>query len=213
MHLHASDNNVFELAPVLRYSPAMTKAGALVLLSSVLLMGACGVGDDGGGGGDPDPNPNRFKCTSNFKTQGTWTEGQPVRPAEIPTGCWPVGVWTFTATIDETQPAVDITGDGVGDRCGEVAGTTAPTVDASYSFRVDRVDDPNSDGFVESYTYLGDMSTFHKVTVSEGGVGDCEGSLEMISADKKSVWVFHPAETGATIVGDGDFTLYLDPQL
>ncbi|MBS1122304.1 MAG: hypothetical protein H6Q90_4532 [Deltaproteobacteria bacterium] len=193
----------------------MTKVGSLVLLSG-MLIGACGVGDDssGGGGGDggADPNPNRYKCTAAFTTQGTWTEGQPVRPVEVPTGCWPVGTWTFTATVDDAQEVVDITGDGVGDRCGTVPGTTAPSVDASYSFRVDRVDDPASDGWVESYAYLGDMATFNKVSVSEGGVGDCEGDLELLSVDKKELWVLHPAQTGTTIVGTGEYTLYLDPQ-
>jgi len=186
----------------------MSKAGALILFST--LIGACGVGDDGPGG--PDPNPNRFQCTATFTTQGTWTEGAPVRPADVPTGCWPVGVWTFTAAIDNTQEAVDITGDGVGDRCGEVTGTSPPTLEASYSFRVDRVDDPNNDGWVESYTYLGNMTNFKGVAVTEGGVGDCEGSLQMVSPDKKELWIFHPAETGTTIVGTGEYSLYIDPQ-
>lgn len=201
-------NNRFEMASVLRYSQGMTKAGAWILFS--VMIGACGVGDDGGGG--PDVNPNRIKCTAAFTTQGTWAEGTPVRPPEIPTGCWPVGTWNFTAMVDATQEVVDVTGDGVGDRCGEVSGTQAPSVLAGYSFRVDRVDDPASDGWLESYTYLGDMATFFKLGVTEGGVGDCEGALELRSLDKKEYWIFHPAETGITIAGTGEYTLYLDPQ-
>lgn len=193
----------------------MTKAGAWIL--SFACLAACGVGDEDDLGGDP--NPNGLRCSAAFTVTGTFSPGTPARPLDPETslpidGCWPVGTWTFTAAVDTTQEVVDITGDGVGDRCGEVSGTSAPTLEASYSFRVDRTEDPASDGLVESYTYLGNAPTFHKVKVSSGGAGDCEGIMEFVSADKKQWWTFNPAlgETSNALTGTGDFTSYEDPQ-
>ena len=197
----------------------MTKAGAC-LLSTTLFFAACGVGDDSG----PNTNPNRQKCSAAFKTTGSFQAGSPARPIDPATtlpigGCWPVGVWTFTATVDPDAAVPDLNGDGVGDRCGD-SGTTPPTVEASYSFRVDRMDDPASDGLLESYTYLGSSANFFKVKVSEGGGGDCEGIMEMVSRDAKEWWTFNPnictsadcIPPSNNIAGAGDYILYLEPQ-
>jgi hypothetical protein len=220
-------------------------AGVSVLLG--LLMAACGVGDEGGGpGGDDgppieDPNPNKITCSATFKvTTGsfqlsptpTWEEAHPP-PEGTPrsaTDCWPVGTWTFSAAIDPTAPVLDINDDGKGDRCGEVTGTTAPTLAATYSFKVTRTPlidnngtptEPADDtqiGWQEGYEYLGDMATFKSVHVSEGGGAQCEGTLEMRSADKTAFWTFKPdltlpidATTG-TIEGLGEYTLYAEAQ-
>jgi hypothetical protein len=208
-------------------------AGACVLLGLLigLLTAACGVGDEGGGGddgGNPpdpiDPNPNRIQCSAAFTITGSFAPGTPARPVEVPTGCWPVGTWSFTATVDNTAEVLDITGDKKGDRCGEVAGTNAPALAPSYSFRVDRSPlnddngtpgDPSDDaiiGWSETYAYMGDMSTFLRIAVSERGGQACEGHLELISPDKKSHWELVPNQTGTTIDGIGDFTLFMDPQ-
>jgi hypothetical protein len=212
----------------------MWKAGALI--TTTLLFGACGVGDPDDPGG-ADVNPNRLKCSAAIKTTGTFMESttnpRPVDvdgPDGIPGnaddgttkigGCWPVGVWTFSATVDDTIDVVDITGDGNGDRCGEVAGTSAPTLEASYSFRVDRNEDPESDGLLESYAYLGSSADFFSVKVTEGGGGDCEGIMEFKSADSKQWFTLKPnictstncSPASNTISGGGDFTFYLDAQ-
>jgi hypothetical protein len=206
----------------------MTKAGACLLTSVVLA--ACGVGDEGGNN-EPDPNPNRLKCSAAFTTTGSFTPGTPGRPLvdgdddplTPPTevqGCWPVGTWTFTASIDNAAVVTDITGDGNGDRCGELSGTNAPAVEASYSFRVDRTDDPDSDGLLETYTYLGSSPNFAQVKISEGGGGDCEGIMEFLSQDKREHWTFNPSictsancqPPSNNIAGVGDYIFYLDPQ-
>jgi hypothetical protein len=129
-------------------------------------------------------------------------------------------VWTFTATIDDTAEVLDITGDGNGDRCGEVANTQPPALESQYSFRVDRVEDPDSDGLIETYAYLGSSAEFFDVKISEGGGGDCEGILEFKSADSTQWWTFNPnictsancQPPSNTITGTGDFTAYLEPQ-
>ena len=214
----------------------MSKAGAFLFAS--VLLGACGVGDEGTNGPEPgDPNPNRLKCSAALRTTGTFQESttnprpnDPLGPdgeegtADDNTtklqGCWPVGTWTFTATVDDTVEVVDITGDGIGDRCGELSGTQPPTLESSYSFKVDRVDDPDSDGLLETYTYLGSSPNFFSVKISEGGGGDCEGIMEFKSSDDKQWWTLNPnictsdncAPPSNNITGSGDFTFYLDAQ-
>ncbi|MGN6108867.1 MAG: hypothetical protein ACTHU0_27420 [Kofleriaceae bacterium] len=185
----------------------MRTAGTFLVLS--LMAGACGVGEDGEPLEPIDPNPNRIACTSAFKTRGTWTAKDPLRPADSPTGCWPVGTWTFTATLDNEAEVLDIDGDGVGDRC---EGSNVPQLAASYSFVVNRMDD--GEGWVESYQYTGDTSIhqLHKVSVSEGGGGECEGEVELVSADKKGYWVLKPMQTREAIDGFGAYTKYLEPQ-
>ncbi len=213
----------------------MRNAGAY-LLASALLVGACGVGDEGTDPG-ADPNPNKLKCSAALKVSGSFTESttnpRPLDPlgpdgqlgtaddnTQKISGCWPVGMWTFTASVDPTANVVDITGDGMGDRCGEVAGTAVPTLEASYTFRVDRMEDPVNDGLVESYTYLGTSPNFFTVKVTEGGLGDCEGIMEFKSGDAKQWWTFNPEictsascnPASTSIAGAGDFTTFIDSQ-
>lgn len=203
------------------------KAGACVILS--VMLAACGVGSDAGddGGGDDGPvepttpNPLGIQCTDAFKVSGTFTPGT-ARPADVG-GCWPAGTWTFSVSLDPSDDAIlDITGDKMPDRCGKVAGTQAATFKSSYSFVVTRVDD--GDGYADSYVMAtgqpfqtscaspGDCVARLKVT--EGGNRECEGGLEIYSADRKQYWNLHPAQdTGvATLDGFGEYTQFLEPQ-
>jgi hypothetical protein len=193
-------------------------------------------GDDDGKGPDPDlnpdPNPNKLVCSDAFKITGTLTTAAPTKPTTDPndpaspyTGCWPVGTWNFTATIDSADDAVlDLDKDGVPDRCGRVAGTQAPSIDtAGYSFTYARVIDTAGE-YTDTLTVAGatevDNGTHlkwkdkyvYKVKVSEGGGGDCEGGLELFSQDGKSYWNFHPALTGTEIAGQGEFRIYQEAQ-
>lgn len=183
----------------------------------------CGVGDDGKV--EPnDPNPNGIICTDSFTLTGTFTPGTPVRDADSPTGCWPVGTWTFRAALDPTDDRIiDVTGDKKPDRCGTVAKTSAATFDPQYSFVVNRTMDPNGDDWVETYavpnatpsgthTAVGDKFLF-KVQVTEGGALDCEGDLELFSQDGTMEWNLHPNQRdGLPLAGFGDFTLYSEPK-
>ena len=83
-------------------------------------------------------------------------------------------------------------------------------MDASDTFRVDRVD--SDEGWQESYTWMGDPARLFRLKVTEGGGGECEGGLELISADGKEIWNMKPNQTGTAINGFGDYTLYLDAQ-
>lgn len=185
-----------------------------VLIS--LCAAACGVGEDGDNNPaddlpyeDEDPNPNRLQCSEAFRITGTWTPKEPLKPVDV-SGCWGVGTWSFTVAVDSTAPVLDITGDGQGDRC---QGAAAPQLAPGYSFEVNKVMD--DDGWVETWAYTG-PTTFHslyQLKVSEGGGGECEGGLTLISADRKSMWNFKPALNNGTLTGQGDFTVFLDPQV
>ena len=200
------------------------KAGAVL---SLMFVAACGVGSDGGDDmpdpmPDPiNPNPLAIQCTDAFKVMGTFTPST-ARPVDVG-GCWPAGTWTFSVTLDPTNEAIlDINGDMMPDRCGAVAGTVPATFKPSYSFVVTRTDD--GDGYTDSYAMAtgqpfqtscasaGDCVA--RLKVSEGGGRECEGGLEIYSADRKQYWNLHPAQaTGSTTLdGFGEFTQYVEPQ-
>jgi hypothetical protein len=184
-------------------------AGASVFPCILIATTACGVGggDDGGGGftgGSDDRTKLGIVCSASFKVNGTFTPGTPGRPIDpdttLPlTGCWPVGTWTFTATMAKNE-------------C-----PTAPSVLPSYSFKVDRVEGVDMQGLVDSYTNMtavGDLQ-WH-LSVSSNGQG-CEGNFELGSADGKAYWNMQPVLANplnatdpptTTITGNGDYDLY-----
>ena len=182
---------------------AMQKAGAYIFFA--LMTTACGVGSDGGGTSSDDPDVVAgITCRTDFKLTGTFVAGTPARPIDPDTGqpmtgCWPVGTWTFTATVDteamEKHPCA-----------------TAPTPLAEYKFSVARTEDPNAGGLVESYTWMGDQASLFKLSVSEGGGGDCEGDLELYSADNTEYWNMHPALTDPMIFGFAEYAKFKAPQ-
>jgi hypothetical protein len=201
------------------------RIGACILVSSLAV--GCGVGDDEL---EPlDPNPNKLVCTDAFKVTGTFT-ADPAwpRPATDPggepfTGCWPVGTWNFTVSLDPADDNIqDITGDQQGDRCGRVTGTQPATFDAAYSFTVLRMQDPNGEDTVDDYRLNGSVQEggktkwndkwLYKVKVTEGGGGECEGGLELYSLDGKSYWNLHPMLEGTALTGFGDFHVYQEVQ-
>jgi len=173
-----------------------------------------------------DPNPLAIACTDAFKVTGTFTAGDP-RPVDVE-GCWPAGTWTFQLSLDPTDDAIlDVTADGLPDRCGRVAGTSPAGFESSYAFTVTRTDD--GDGFVDSYAMAGGAfaskctnddgsptsgACVFRLKVSEGGGGECEGGLEIFSADRTEHWNLKPAQTtGMTaLAGFGEYTKYTAPQ-
>ena len=208
------------LAPALHLTgPMIQRIGACILVS--FLGVGCGVGDDEL---EPiDPNPNNLVCTDSFRITGTFVPGTPARPTMDPdmpldpfTGCWPVGTWNFTVSIDPSDENIqDITGDKQPDRCGRVAGTSIATFDSGYSFTVTRVQDANGTDFVDDYRVnnLPADKKLYKVKVTEGGGGLCEGGLEIYSLDGLSYWNLHPAlNANNTLSGVGDFHIYEEKQ-
>ncbi len=173
-----------------------TARRCLALGSLVAMVAACGVGDPAG----PPPESDErndvlgILCNAEYDVAGTFTPGTPTRPAEIPTGCWPVGTWTFTATM----------------RSNECAAPPSQLA-TQYAFRVDRTPDATNGGWEETYTYLG-TGMAHRLKVSEGGGGECEGGLELYSTDGTEWWNLKPALTGTTIDGFAEYSKYAEDQ-
>jgi hypothetical protein len=220
------------LAPALQAVSAMFKRVGAFIFVSMFGIG-CGVGDDPDFEPEPiDPNPNGLVCTDAFKVTGTFTAGLPARPTTdntdpldpIPfSGCWPYGTWTFTVTRDPGDENIqDIDGDLKVDRCGAVEGTQGATVDASYSMVVTRETVMTDEQYYNKYVLSGQTGAgadtmwngkvVHRVKVTEGGGGECEGGIELYSVDGTSYWNLHPALTGTTISGFGDFAIYKSNQ-
>ncbi len=165
--------------------------GAFVLLGS-LVLGACGVGDEAAESDDRNEQLG-IVCNATFKTTGTWAPTAPTRPADN-TGCWPVGTWTFTATIDENECA------------------NAPALLPQYQFKVERAVNPDplkDDGLEETVTWLGANTVkVRKVDVSEIASG-CQAGVELFSMDGKQFWNMRPhLAPNGTMDGFGEYALY-----
>ena len=207
--------------------PAGMKLIAGALLTATFAMG-CAVGPDDEEVLPIDPNPARVACSAAFTLSGTYVPGTPTRnlnpssPEYAPSGCWGVGTWTFTAAIDRAAEVPDITGDKAGDRCGEYNGTAEPRVEASYSFRVDRIESTNTNGQPDGtgsllkLTLLAGKASSEviQLKIGDDGAGDCESDFELRSADRMMEWIFKPSQTDADgkIAGAGHFVQFLDPQ-
>ena len=161
----------------------MANRGALVLCLGLGALAACGVGDDG-----PPSTPEPRICQAHFTVAGQFTMSRAapddvnndtgVAPGDgIPDiqGCWPVGTWTFSLTqVDNTCK-------------------TAPTPNAEYKFSGVFVPDAVEPDYVFTLVTPDPTSMTHRVNVSSGGGGLCEGSLELYSADAKQAWILNPA--------------------
>jgi hypothetical protein len=168
-----------------------------------IALAACGVGEDNTDPLDPLER-DVILCRAAFKTNGSFEPGVPERPLDpetnLPiTGCWPVGIWTFTAAVDPdrtNQEETPCTGDQI------------PSVLPEYKFRVDRTENEEAGGLVESYEYLGDEAMLFRLKVSEGGGGECEGGLELFNVENTQYWNMKPALTQTVITGFGEYALY-----
>lgn len=184
-------------------------AGASFLLTLVAAAG-CGVGgDDPGMNPPPQPPPvdNAEVCTASFNVSGTFTAGTPGRPIDpdtmLPiTGCWPVGTWSFTATVASTPQ--------------EHPCPTQPTTLGTYSFTVSRVPDPMDPTGPETVQQLTSTTTMpagmqYHLSMSANGQG-CEGHFEVGSADGTQYWNMVPTldkdPAAVTIAGSGDYIVY-----
>ena len=171
----------------------MNKAGTL--FAAAVLLGACGVGDPEGPPAETDDRDEKLGiiCNAELALTGTFAPGTPGRPAETPTGCWPVGTWTFTASMRTNE-----------------CETTPAQLATTYSFRVDRVEDTSTTGnggYDETYTWLGTGQAF-RLKVSEGGGGECEGGLELYNSTGTEWWNFKPSQKGTQITGFAEYALY-----
>ena len=157
-----------------------------------LAIGACDAGSVGPGNG-PDAGSGRDQplgilCNATFKTTGTYVQTM-AQPAEVG-GCWPVGTWTFTASIDT-------------DQC-----QPPPALLPSYEMDIGAVADVDGN-WDYTYTFATDPTAHVRMKASGDGGGICTGSVEIYSADGKQYWNFKPAlEVGNVLDGEGEYALY-----
>jgi hypothetical protein len=158
-----------------------------LVLAGVLSTAAC-VSDP-----PTNTNMNGIVCQSTFKVTGSFAVGQ-TQPADV-FGCWPIGTWTFTATMDTNGCA------------------TAPALLPSYSFKGVQTVDANGDP-LQTFTYLTDPATHSRVKVSEIGGSRCEAGVELFSPDGLQYWNFKPTLEAdkTTVDGFGEYALYMTNQ-
>ncbi|HEU4733255.1 MAG TPA: hypothetical protein VFT22_35425 [Kofleriaceae bacterium] len=157
-------------------------------------------------GGSDDRNQKLgIVCTGSFTITGTFAPADtPPRPIDPETsmpilGCWPVGTWTFSAQLAESDCAAP------------------PSVLPSYSFKLDKIEGTDGQGFVDQITNMTDIGSMQvHLAVSSNGQG-CEGNFELGSADGKDYWHMQPSLLNpinpadpptTTITGNGDYDEY-----
>lgn len=127
-----------------------------------------------------------IQCEAQLTISGTFTPGM-AQPVDV-FGCWPVGTWTFTATVGSSD-------------C-----SSTPQLEPQYSVVVthDAVTE------LQSYAYATDPANQRVLLgVSSGGAGLCEGGFSIFSADGKSVVTLKPTlHADGTITGTGEYELY-----
>lgn len=191
----AKSFGTFNLAPLLPCNLGMLRIAGVcaLILSTGCLVESAGGGDDGP---KVDDMLGRI-CTVTLKTEGTFAQSKepPVHDDGTPyTGCWPIGTWTFTASIVE------------GD-C-----ENQPSLLPQYQFKVDEMFDDDGNPY-QVNTYMTDPSVRHRVKVSQGGDGLCVGELNLWSADGKEVWILKPSlYADLHLGGEGEYQLYHDDQ-
>jgi hypothetical protein len=160
---------------------ATTARRTLVVSLSLIAASACVPG----GKDDIETDPNGIICSADLSVVGSFEASMP-QPEDV-FGCWPVGVWTFTATLEHNE-------------C-----TEPPQLEPEYSFVVMRDEDS-----VETYDYLTDP-TYERalIKVTSGGGGLCEAGLEIYSLDGLKYLNLKPAlQADGTLNGFGEYDVY-----
>jgi hypothetical protein len=138
------------------------------------------------GKGELEADQNGKVCSAYLSVAGTFAESRAADPLEVK-GCWPVGTWTFKATLEQNE-------------CAE-----PPTLEEEYAFLVERDEDGK-----ETYQYLTDPNWERVyIKVTSGGGGLCEGGLEVFSEDGTKVLNLKPAlQADATLTGFGEYDIF-----
>ena len=114
------------------------------------------------------------------------------------TGCWPTGVWTFSAAVGDSNCAI------------------APVPEASYRFTGTYTPDANMEGPKYDYVLNAPVLTENfRLKVSSGGGGLCEGVIEIYTDGGKKAWILHPTlnvfNMSGPLGGEGEYSEYPNP--
>lgn len=189
----------------MHYDGHMTNPGRFLILA---VLSACGVGDND----MPLPStPEERICSATLALTGTFAMSSSVPDAvnnttKMPpgdgmpdfTGCWPTGVWTFTAAVGENTCA------------------TPPVPDAQYKFTTTYTLDSNMEGPKYDHTLNSPALTGdYRLKVSSGGGGLCEGVIEIYKDGATKAWILHPAlnvfNMSGPLTGEGEYSEYPGP--
>lgn len=168
------------------------RIGAVLGALAVGSLSGCFSPGESRSGGEIDDTARRaalgITCEARVSITGSFVRGAD-QPADVK-GCWPVGKWTFTASLEDSDCTSDI------------------AMETEYSFDVARDTDEN---YV--YTVNTNPTGRNRVKVTSGGSGLCEGGLEIFSADGTTVTNFKPQlNADGSIVGFGEHTVYTGNQ-
>jgi hypothetical protein len=176
------------LSAVVILAGALAVSGCLGSAPQMAGAGTNGGGSTNGGSGATDGGipVGMLLCQADLSITGTYAQGN-APPADFPGGCWPDGTWTFTVAVSQNG-------------C-----STAPKLEAMYSFKVQEDNDYN-----DTITYLSDPTNKDdslKLSGGEGGL--CTGAFLLFSADGKTVINLRPAlQVGNVLNGKGDYRIY-----
>ncbi len=175
-----------------------------LLLSSLLFIGACGVGDE------ETNTPDERLCDATLSITGSFTMSEPApdlvnNDTNMPpgdglpdfTGCWPTGTWAFTAKVESTS-----------------CSTTPQQPTTEYRFTTTY--SQGSDGAGGQYDYQLVSPALsageYRLKVSSGGGGLCEGVMELYLDGAKKAWLLHPAlnvfNQSGPLTGVGEYGEY-----
>ena len=134
-------------------------------------------------------------CTTEIAVTGSFVQSKAPPPNEdgtAYTGCWPIGTWTISATY----------------ATGDCSDTQKPALLPQYQFKGEELIDADGINYQE-FTYMTDPSVHHRVKVSQGGDGLCEGELNLFSADGKQVTILKPEMySDLHLGGTGELQVY-----
>ncbi|HWE26683.1 MAG TPA: hypothetical protein VHB97_01720 [Polyangia bacterium] len=149
--------------------------------------GTGGGGGGGGGGGSAGAPLGNELCRATLTVSGQYVQGNPP-PADLGGGCWPDGMWTFSATITD------------GGGC-----TNAPTLPSQYQVQVTQDDD-----FNDTITFVTDpnnMFTHMHMNAGDGGI--CTGIFQWVSDDGFTIFEMHPSmQADNSLIGGGQYSMY-----
>jgi hypothetical protein len=154
--------------------------------------GSMGPAPDGGGSGGQDGSGGTtigtLLCESTLSITGTYQQGN-APPSGFPGGCWPDGIWTFTATVVAGM-----------DGCN---GT--PDLAQQYQFKV--VEDLDYNNTITDLNAA--PGAVEGLQISGGDGGLCIGAFMLYSSDGKTVINLRPAlQANNVLDGHGDYRIY-----
>ena len=170
--------------------------GIAMALGVATLASACELEDVPSNGVKRIPNEDKSKddrldaldiiCETDYIVTGTFEPGDTPQPDDQ-NGCWPVGTWTISATVDRLgcDPQPDFPTDFIYEVTYD---REATTINVAY------IADPDAERL--------------NLKISTAGDGLCHGSMEHFGVDN-TVWSLFPTlQEDGTLLGTGKYSVF-----